>query len=257
MKKRIISLFLVLVMSLSLCVFASAEDSVEYEERMQQLENIANLDVDEATPEMKEKILEARREIIYSTDWVADGYTAYIQDMETGEIIRDVPNFSDVFPGWDIPFEEVTPMDPMEEDSIRDIPEAIPENNTAEIIPLIDIGVGLNDWLRVVSGRVYLNEASSENADPYAVVTVDPYDVGTVIRAGASELSSSETCNVGISDYFTGESYGYATRLPEGQTYAVDIGIDGPTVAVRASTYGTPGWATMIVDGAYRIRDLK
>lgn len=104
MKKRIPVLILSLALGLSLCVVASATNiEAAYDEQLQELNDIAYLDVDTASPEMQEKILEARKEIIYNTEWVADGHIGYIQNMETGEIIREVPEFSEVFPGWDIP----------------------------------------------------------------------------------------------------------------------------------------------------------
>ena len=50
---------------------------------------------------MQAKILEARKLIINSTSWAADGYTAYIID-ENGKKTQ-LPHFSDLFPGWEMP----------------------------------------------------------------------------------------------------------------------------------------------------------
>lgn len=236
MKKRIPVLILSLALGLSLCVVASATNiEAAYDEQLQELNDIAYLDVDTASPEMQEKILEARKEIIYNTEWVADGHIGYIQNMETGEIIREVPKFSEVFPGWDIPI----------------IDEVAPAENP--VVPL-----SLDSWIRLFSDRWYLDSASTtENADPFAILKIDPYDDGTSVRSGATTLSSSETCNVGISNYYTGESYGVGMYLTEGEAFVTYVGSDSPMVAVRASTSSTPGWATMVVDSAYRLVDVK
>jgi len=63
----------------------------------------AYLDLDGASDELAEKILEARTNIIYSRDWVADGCFGYVIG-ENGEVVRELPQFHDVFPeDWDIP----------------------------------------------------------------------------------------------------------------------------------------------------------
>lgn len=51
---------------------------------------------------MKQKILDARKIIVTTKDWVADGYTAYIED-ENGNLLKKIPAFSEVFPGWELP----------------------------------------------------------------------------------------------------------------------------------------------------------
>ena len=63
----------------------------------------AYLDYDSASEELKERILEARSIIIFNSNWVADGYSGCIQNVETGEIIETLPSFSELFPGWDMP----------------------------------------------------------------------------------------------------------------------------------------------------------
>ncbi len=70
---------------------------------VEEAEKYAYLDPDSASEEMKEKILEARRVIIFHSRWVADGYSGCIRDVETGEIIETLPTFSALFPGWDLP----------------------------------------------------------------------------------------------------------------------------------------------------------
>jgi len=174
------------------------------------------------------------------------GIPVIFKYVETGEIIKELPQFSEVFPEWDIPVEKIAPVD---ESRTR----AIPENDSKDLVPL-ESAMGLDDWIRVVTKRHYLEAASAtENANPFTYFDVDPYEIGTHIRAYASALSSSASCNIGISDYDSGESLGLGTRLAENYAVVVFVGTTEPTVAVRASTYSTPGWATMAVDGAYRV----
>ncbi len=70
----------------------SVEEAAEY----------AYLDLDSASEELKEKILEARRIIIFHSRWVADGYSGNIVNVITGES-EPLPTFSELFPGWDLP----------------------------------------------------------------------------------------------------------------------------------------------------------
>ncbi len=262
--KKIISLILAVALSLSFCVSAFAAEAQEVaikeatlnatekeqEELVEKAKDIAYLDLDMAPPEMKQEILEARKKIIYNTDWVADGYSGYIQDVETGEIIKELPEFSEVFPEWNIPVEKFA-------SGTETTVPALSVDDKIELAPIKSI-MSLDSWLRIVGGRLYLETASAtENADPFTVFTVDPYEIGTEIRAYASSLTSSATCNIGISDYNSGASLGLATRLTENRSLNVFVGIDSPTVAVRASTYSTPGWATMAVDGNHRIKELR
>lgn len=70
---------------------------------LEEAEEYAYLDLDSASEEMKEKILEARKVIIFHSRWVADGYSGCIRDVETGETIETLPTFSELFPGWALP----------------------------------------------------------------------------------------------------------------------------------------------------------
>ncbi len=105
--KKALSFFLFCVILLSVVVpVAAADTRVKGEEVPAWAERYAYLDLESASPALKEKILQARRQIIFSTDWVADGYSMWVEDIRTGEIIREIPKFSEVFPGWDIPKEK-------------------------------------------------------------------------------------------------------------------------------------------------------
>lgn len=106
MKKWVAVLLFVIIISMFVCTCALAANSTdEYEDLS--AEQYAYLDINEITDEaLKEKVLESRKQIIYSRDWVADGFIGRVRNMD-GEIVRELPNFSEVFPGWDLPVEEV------------------------------------------------------------------------------------------------------------------------------------------------------
>ena len=49
-----------------------------------------------------------KKSIIFSKEWVADGHTCFVEDS-TGEIVRVLPTFSEVFPeDWDVPVHPTT-----------------------------------------------------------------------------------------------------------------------------------------------------
>lgn len=105
--KKFLSMTMTLIMLMALAVPAFAVDKESdpnseaevQEEILESASEFAYLDADKATPELKEKILEARKEIIYNTDWVADGYVGCIRNIKTGKLIKELPEFSEVFPG--------------------------------------------------------------------------------------------------------------------------------------------------------------
>ena len=126
------------------------------------------------------------------------------------------------------------------------------------IAALILALIGLDDWIVLLSERVYLKSASSTtDATPFAAFTLDPYKMGTQIRAYATSLSASETCNIGFSNYSSGKSLASAVNLGEYDTLELYVGVGKPTIGVRASTYSNPGWSTIEVDGAYRVTNIR
>ena len=92
--------------SKEITVFVAPEDAQDHWDSSmsrEEAEALAYLDLDSAADEMKGRILEARRILIFSTSWVADGFSGSVQNVKTGEIIRTLPTFSELFPGWDLP----------------------------------------------------------------------------------------------------------------------------------------------------------
>ena len=136
--KKFLSMTMTLIMLMALAVPAFAVDKESdsnseaevQEEILESASEFAYLDADKATPELKEKILEARKEIIYNTDWVADGYVGCIRNIKTGKLIKELPEFSEVFPGWDVPIEENNAKIEISEPVLP----AVPADNTMEEI---------------------------------------------------------------------------------------------------------------------------
>lgn len=63
------------------------------------------------------KIEDGINKIIFSVDWVADGYESYVFDVETGDVIRKLPEFHKLFPkDWKAPLDENTGEDESSED---------------------------------------------------------------------------------------------------------------------------------------------
>ena len=79
----------------------SAENDIDPE-----VLELAYMDIDKADSELKEKILDARKTVIYSYSWVNDvdvpGGISYSADPDTREVTFE-PLFSELFPGWDVP----------------------------------------------------------------------------------------------------------------------------------------------------------
>lgn len=67
---------------------------------------LAYSDIDKASQEQREKIIEAREIVINHSSWVNDiegqGFVCYMQNMADREITF-TPPYSEVFPGWDPP----------------------------------------------------------------------------------------------------------------------------------------------------------
>ncbi|WP_418928952.1 hypothetical protein [Clostridium fessum] len=172
MKKFLsMTMTLIILMALAFPAFAvdkesdSNSEAEVQEEILESASEFAYLDADKATPELKKKILEARKEIIYNTDWVADGYVGCIRNIKTGKLIKELPEFSEVFPGWDVPIEENNAKIEISEPVLP----AVPADNTMEEIKPLSIGTGLDDWIVLLSERVYGNGYTIDEPYEYPI----------------------------------------------------------------------------------------
>lgn len=82
---------------------ADAGVPAEREQKLAEAKKIAYRDLKTASKEEQAKILEARKLIINSTSWVADGYNAFTIDTDGNRV--PLPHFSELFPGWEMPVE--------------------------------------------------------------------------------------------------------------------------------------------------------
>lgn len=104
--KKILSAALALSVMTGLLAFSASADTpalVSAEDiAVMSVEQIAYLDLETAAPAVQDAILEARAEIIYGDQaWTVDGAAA-IYNTKTGTV-TELPEFSDLYPGWDIP----------------------------------------------------------------------------------------------------------------------------------------------------------
>lgn len=145
--KKLIALFVSTLLfatsltSLAAGAPASAQDTAT-QEALTKAEQYAYLDLDSASPSMQQKILDARNTIIFSKDWVADGYEADVEDVTTGEVLETLPSFSELFPGWDLPVDESIASTSNDSSLTLSSSEVTPFSNS--------------DWLRLGSTRHYL-----------------------------------------------------------------------------------------------------
>lgn len=75
----------------------------EQEQKLAEAKKIAYRDLKTASKEEQAKILEARKLIINSSSWVADGFNANTIDADGNRV--PLPHFSELFPGWEMPVE--------------------------------------------------------------------------------------------------------------------------------------------------------
>lgn len=194
---------------------------------------------------IKEAVLAAREEIIYSKTWVADGINGRIIDSDG--TVTEVPHFSELFPeDWEIPVMSCS----QGEVEVEQV-----EMNGRATSAEIDIWSCYEGNLRLT------NPSSLYDTDPFCTFrtsgSLEPvYDFvveSVYVWGGYHFPSGIGTYNVGFSNNDTGASLGYATRLNSGQGFEIDPPAE-ITLGVRASTYDTVGnWyfevdATVLVE---------
>lgn len=209
-----------------LAVFALCGQALATPTNEDNVSKIAGMSLDSAGPEMQEKILEARNEIIFSEGWAADGVEAYVKRRDG--TIEKLPEFSELFPGWDIPVMDNSL-------NVEHDHEMIGDEDSTEIMPLSE---------DVASFRVYLRNPTSVMTSPFTHCLHE----GTYVEAGVNTLYASEHCNIGFSNYSTGASLGYEPEMYPGESIILyTFGWDSFDCAVRASTSSTPGYSILTV----------
>lgn len=212
---------LVLALSTVFCISASAMATDPAQVQLARAREIAYMDMDTAPVAMRESILEAREVIINSQCWVADGYKGYLIAPDGTE--TEVPHFSELFPGWDLPAVDVSNTS-----AVASITRMQPEETTR-------------------TKRVYLENPSASQNTPSFDVFYFMNELQTTVTALDS---ATRTCTVGYSNMFLGVSVGVFPNMVVGslariQNTPEDIAAGEPTlISVRASTNSTPGYGT-------------
>ncbi|MCI9649974.1 hypothetical protein [Oscillibacter sp.] len=217
--KRLTSL--VLAVSTVFCISASAMAADPAQTQIAKAREIAYMDVDAAPAAMREAILDAREVIINSQCWVADGYRGYYTAPDGTE--TEVPHFSELFPGWDLPAVDVSNA-PAAAGAARMQPEETTRVN-----------------------QVYLKNPSSSQNTP----SFDVFYFMNELQTTVTDLdAATRTCTVGYSNMFLGVSVGVFPNMRVGSLARIentpeDVAAGNPTlISVRASTNSTPGYGT-------------
>lgn len=92
-------LYIFLALTLAVLMLAPASAAQTVDTSAPSVEELAYMDLDGASPELRESILKARAQIIYTKSWTVDGAVSVIHQDGTVEML---PEFSDLFPGWDL-----------------------------------------------------------------------------------------------------------------------------------------------------------
>lgn len=105
--KKFLSVVCAGCMALSVMPFASAADaSISMDSSMASVKALAYMDLESAPVAMQDDILRAREQIIFGDQaWTVDGAVSLICADGTVEML---PEFSDLYPGWDIPTRDIS-----------------------------------------------------------------------------------------------------------------------------------------------------
>lgn len=184
----------------------------------------AYMDLESAPVQMQQTILDARNTIIFSRSWAVEGG----QIIRANGTIERVPTFYEIFPeDWDIPTFDANPN--MASDAV------ISEENAS-------VQSSVEGWLY---SNLYFQAPPSSGNTP---AVGNFYHDGNMVNIEVRSLSSSQHCNVGVTNNSTGASVGYANYLIVGDTFhCYTVQYLSLYVGIRYSTYSTPGYGTLYV----------
>lgn len=217
--KKLASLVLAGVMVCGL-VAANAGAAEPASVSAKSVNELAYMDLEGATPELREDILSARAQIVYSTSWTVDGAMSIVHKDGTVEAL---PEFSDLFPGWDLT--EISSF------------EADPPCDGIRVASSDSIYFQDNVWL-----LPYDNSATT----PFYKFNAS----GNTVYAWAHRFSSnmSTSCNIGFTNMDTGRDLGWTLGVEKDEQISLSTRAN-VRYGVRASapTGGTAGNAFMVV----------
>lgn len=200
MFRKTLSAALSFVMIISVCILPASANTMS-------VEDYAYMDIETAPASMKDAILEARTEIIYSESWSVDG-TAYITYQDG--TIEVLPKFSDLFPDWDVPTADY---------------------DIIESPPIMTPVVFWEGWVSVKAPPANTMSA------PFRMVPGANSNISTrALSFGGG------TINIGYA--IAGVDHAWMTGLNVGTPFTI-FGLSGTVYQVRTSTNGVPGNALM------------
>jgi hypothetical protein len=173
---------------------------------------------------MQQAILNARHTIIYSTSWTVDGQGEYVRPDGT---VEKLPEFSDLFPGWDLPR-----MDEPSRIRFLEGMEAMKATKT-------EVTSGAEFF-----GNVYLFAPPSSGLTPsfYGFYK----GLANAAKLSAQALTGS-TYNAGFTNINTGTDIVNKTNMSvNGYVRLTNMQSD-VSYGARASTYSTEGYALLSV----------
>lgn len=234
--KRFLSLVCAGCMTLSLIGVANAADiSNSADEVAESVTSLAYMDLDTAPAEMRDAILDARYDIVYGHQaWTVNGAVSILHKDGTVEAL---PEFSDLFPGWDLKEISGRGVQPITQPSFSLTPASTSSIGTSRTITLA----------MPVSGR---------NTEPFYKFNGD----GSTVVTWAQTISAPESqkyFNVGYTDEDNidqatglGTDLGWIPDIPVGEKIATLETEDGVRYGVRASAsaFGVAGSAYVHVE---------
>lgn len=210
MKKAIMALItmVAIIITSVFPVFAATDRTIQY--KLMTTEELAYCEIEAAPVEVRADILAARDAIIHSTSWTVDGQVAVQNEDGT---IQELPEFSELFPGWDVPTIQGT------------------ENN----IMLCTV-----DYF----GFVYLRHPTSTKTLPFYAAF--PSASGITLEIQPRTLPGS-SWNGAFTNVTTGQEIGYVNSMPITKTLLAQRVSTRYCYGARASTFSTEGDALMYV----------
>lgn len=193
---------------------------------------LAYMDVNSAPAEMQKEILDARREIIYKADgWYVDNGSVYVTWFDDDEKTwGELPTFDELFPGWEVPVE----MDyEMTEDHAEKAEDILADGRSSVLF----------------NGRVTLRKASTTSlASPFKIWNLANENAWSFYEV-ITKLETSTSCNLGLTNMSTNTSlYNKGELLVNGGLFGFVNGRTVPRAGFRASTYVSPGTATISIE---------
>ena len=195
------------------------------------VEQLAYMDLEQASTEIQAKILEARREIIFSHSWVADGLQGAVYDRY-GNVVEELPHFSEIFPSdWEIPVFTTSENNASHSNNSTKSIQAVNEEEFMDFI--------FSDTLELrvpTTGHNSPAFTSFETTYWHNHYYLSMNYVYTRALDRVANTNCANNFNVGYTNADTGESLGWMTNIESYDAF----GITPPAnteIEVRASMY--------------------